>query len=73
MAGSRFFEDVYLYDDMSQMQEVLRLIVKISVRSVQKLYSGGHHSLTEDTKAGGIESYIRQMAAGESLAGSRKQ
>ena len=31
-AGSRFFEDVYLYDDMSQDAGRLRLIVKISVR-----------------------------------------
>ena len=61
-AGSRFFEDVYLYDDMSQDAGSASVDSENICQDPSKsCILAGHHSLTEDTKAGGIESYIRQM------------
>ena len=80
-AGSRFFEDVYLYDDMSQDAGSASVNSENICQDPSKsCILAGHHSLTEDTKAGGIESYIRQMVqqakvwraaeSNDSLAGS---
>ena len=80
-AGSRFFEDVYLYDDMSQDAGSASVDSENICQDPSKsCILAGHHSLTEDTKAGGIESYIRQMVqqakvwraaeSNDSLAGS---
>ena len=80
-AGSRFFEDVYLYDDMSQdAGSALINSENISQDSSKTCILAGHHSLAEDTKAGGTASYIRQMLqqervwraaeSNDSLAGS---
>lgn len=80
-AGSRFFEDVYLYDDMSQDAGSVSINSENICQDASKSFIlSGHHSLEETAAAGGTKLYIGQMMqqakvwraveSNDSLAGS---